>query len=98
MVRTETNIAEAEWDRMLATFVKECRHLRLLCGWSQARLAAFLGVTRQTVLALETGKREMTRTTFLALFFLFYKNAYAKERMVACGLCEDTLLKILGVQ
>lgn len=66
--------------------LKHLKHLRLLCGYSQEQLAHILGVTRQTVIALETGKRPMTKTMSLALLYVFSHEERASRALKDLGL------------
>lgn len=66
--------------------LKHLKHLRLLCGFSQEQLAHTLGVTRQTVIALETGKRPMTKTMSLALLYVFSREERASRALTELGL------------
>ena len=45
--------------------------LRARIGITQEELANILGVSRQTYYSLETGKRKMSWTIFLAIVFVF---------------------------
>jgi len=52
--------------------VNSClRELRDTRGWSQARLAELLGVSRQTINAIETGKYDPSLPLAFALAGLF---------------------------
>lgn len=66
--------------------LKHLKHLRLLCGYSQEQLAHILGVTRQTVIALETGKRPITKTMSLALLYVFSRQERASRALKDLGL------------
>ncbi len=66
--------------------LKHLKHLRLLCGFSQEQLAHILGVTRQTVIALETGKRPMTKTMSLALLYVFSREERASRAITELGI------------
>lgn len=48
--------------------------LRARIGLSQETLADKIGISRQTYSGIETGKREMTWTIFLALVSFFQNN------------------------
>lgn len=50
--------------------------LRTMLRLSQADLAKKIGVSRQTVVAMETQKRPISWNVFLALVLLFYKNPH----------------------
>lgn len=53
--------------------------LRARLGISQESLAEKIGVSRQTYSSIETGKREMTWTTLLALIAFFQNNERTKQ-------------------
>lgn len=48
--------------------------LRARVGLSQEAIADKIGISRQTYSSIETGKREMAWTTFLALVAFFQNN------------------------
>lgn len=50
------------------------RHLREAQGWSQAELAQLLGVSRQTINAIETEKYDPSLPLALRLAKLFRQN------------------------
>lgn len=45
--------------------------IRKAAGWSGERLATELGVTKQTISSLETGKTQMTKMHYLAIRSVF---------------------------
>lgn len=45
--------------------------IRKAAGWSGERLANELGITKQTVSSLETGKTQMTKMHYLAIRAVF---------------------------
>lgn len=53
--------------------------LRAKARVSQEDIAERIGVSRQTYSSIETGKREMSWTTFLALIAYFQNNESTKE-------------------
>lgn len=63
---------------MKSRLVKALRNdlpvLRARVGLSQEVIADKIGVSRQTYSSIETGKREMAWTTFLALVAFFQNN------------------------
>lgn len=54
-------------QKIIENFQLSMRSLRLLMGYSIAELAEYVGVTRQTINNLETGKSKMTAMQFLSL-------------------------------
>lgn len=57
---------------------RELPVLRAKMGISQETLAERIGISRQTYSSIETGKREMTWTTALALVAFFQHNPKTK--------------------
>ena len=60
--------------------------LRAKLGLTQEDLADLVGVSRHTVISMETKKRPMTWNTFLSLILIFSGNSETK-----------LLLKVLGI-
>ncbi len=61
-------------NKMTELFRNELPVLRAKARVSQGELAQKIGISRQTYSSLETGKREMSWTTFLALIAYFQNN------------------------
>ena len=53
--------------------------LRTKARVSQGEIAEKIGISRQTYSSIETGKREMSWTTFLALIAYFQNNENTKK-------------------
>lgn len=53
--------------------------LRAKARISQEEIAEKIGISRQTYSSIETGKREMSWTTFLALMAFFQNNDSTKQ-------------------
>ena len=58
---------------------KELPVLRAKARISQKDIAEKIGISRQTYSSIETGKREMSWTTFLALIAYFQNNESTKK-------------------
>jgi DNA-binding XRE family transcriptional regulator len=54
--------------------VDNLQMLRVRLGLTQSELADVLGISRHTIMNIESKKREMTWNNFLALVLLFAKN------------------------
>lgn len=65
--------------------------LRAKISMSQARLAEMVGVSRQTIVAIENKKRKMLWNTFMACFLVFYKNAETNLLMKVYKIYTDEL-------
>lgn len=91
------SLEEEEKTRSVHKLAKSLKNLRCMCGWSQEVLASYIGVTRQTIISIEKGKREMTWTMFLALTLLFLANNNTKDEFISLGICTDGLAKFLSI-
>lgn len=61
-------------NRLVKALRNDLPVLRARVGLSQEVIADKIGVSRQTYSSIETGKREMAWTTFLALVAFFQNN------------------------
>lgn len=65
--------------------------LRTKLGLNQDELALIIGVTRQTISAIESRSRELTWTTYLALLFFFTQNNKTKDLVSVLGVYPKEL-------
>ena len=72
--------------------------LRAKAGLSQDELAERLGFSRQTISAVENGKREMQWSTFTAIALFFSNDGEIKELMVVMGIINESLEELLNVE
>ncbi len=86
-------MAEKEMDRALLVrnMTTHLPALRTVLGLTQEELAQKIGVSRGTVIAIETGKREMTWNTFLSLVLLFTKNEATDRLLQVLEIYTDDL-------
>lgn len=61
-------------NRLIEALRNDLSVLRARVGLSQEAIADKIGISRQTYSSIETGKREMAWTTFLALVAFFQNN------------------------
>jgi len=62
-------------SREMVVFLQNnLKALRALAKWNQQELATKLGVSRQTVINIESGQTSLTTTTFLAIMFLLIRE------------------------
>ena len=71
--------------------------LRAKIGISQETLSDRLGISRQTYSAIETGKREMTWTTALALFAFFQNNEKTRQMIDRIEGLSSGLSQIMSI-
>ena len=74
----EENIEEIR-RKLISRFRDELPVLRARARISQETLAEKIGISRQTYSSIETGKREVTWTTFLALVAYFQNNEQTRQ-------------------
>lgn len=65
--------------------------LRAKHGLTQTELANKIGVTRQTISAIECGSRRMSWLVFLSLFCLFSQDSQTKELLTLFGIYTPEL-------
>ena len=68
--------------------------LRTMLHLTQAQLAEIMGVTRQTLVLYETGKRVMTWTTFLSLMFIFTQKRETRELLNILNIYTDEMKEL----
>lgn len=68
-------VDKSEKEELILALTEILPILRAAIGISQGELADYIGVSRQTYSALEIGKRQMSRNTFLSLFLFFISNS-----------------------
>ena len=77
-------------SRLMELLKNEMPVLRAKARVSQEELAEKIGISRQTYSSIETGRRKMSWTTFLALFAYFQNNESTKAMLDAIdGLSEE---------
>ncbi|MBQ4261432.1 MAG: helix-turn-helix transcriptional regulator [Ruminococcus sp.] len=68
--------------------------LRTMLHLTQAQLAEIMGVTRQTLVLYETGKRVMTWNTFLSLMFIFTQKRETRELLNILNIYTDEMKEL----
>lgn len=71
--------------------------LRAKARVSQSDLAKKIGISRQTYSSLETGKREMPWTTFLALIAYFQNNETTNKMISEISGLSEGIEVIMGL-
>lgn len=78
-------------DEFISLMSQNLSVLRTKLNLSQEDLADVLGVTRQTISAIENGQRNMSWTMFLSLVLIFLKNRETKRLIVLLGIYTKEL-------
>lgn len=94
---TTTNMEDIEQDILIDLLVEELPTLRAKIGLSQNEVGEIIGVSRQTYSAIETKKKKMTWSVYLALILLFSINEKTKKMLEASGAFPEELQSILNV-
>ena len=76
---------------LIAAFVPHLPVLRKMLRWSQEDLAQRIGITRQTVCAIELGKYDISWTTFLACIMVFTSNESTAAYLQHVNILNDDL-------
>ena len=72
--------------------------LRKKLKLSQEALANIIGISRYTIMLMETKKRRMTWNTFLSLVFLFDKNEESSPLLKVLGIYTEELDEFIKQQ
>ena len=80
---------------LMEQFRNELPVLRARARASQEVIAEKIGISRQTYSGIETGKREMTWTIFLALLAFFQNNEQTKTMIDQINGFGDSLTKVM---
>lgn len=91
---TPTSIDRAKYQTAMAD---NLAMLRTKLGLSQTELASIIGVTRQTVSAIENKVREISWPNFLSLLFLFTQNEETRQLLPVLGIFTDELSGLFSI-
>ncbi len=83
-------------ESYICKMVQTLPALRAKLNMTQAELAERMGVTRQTLTALENGSRPMSWSNFLALCFIFESNSETQAMLDVYDICPEILRNYLG--
>jgi len=72
--------------------------IRAKVSISQEELALRLGITRQTITAIENKRRVMQWTTFVTLVLFFIRNDEVKTIMEVMGIYTTDVKKVLEIK
>lgn len=79
MVSKKWLITSQYKETSIAILQENLSALRAKAAITQEELANLIGVSRQTYYGIETGKREMSWTIYIALIFFFHSLNSTKE-------------------
>lgn len=84
-------------EELIDKFIYELPILRARIDMTQDEISEIAGLSRQTYSALETRKRKMTWSNFMALLFVFYFNPATTESVENAGLFPEELKIIMQI-
>ncbi len=89
-------------DEMRKELIQKLTHelpvLRARLGASQADIAERIGISRQTYNSIETKKREMNWTTFVALVAVFQNNQETRRMLNTIDGFEKEIVNVMSIQ
>ena len=88
------NFAETK-QSLMEMLKNELPVLRAKAKVSQKNLAEKIGISRQTYSGLETGRKEMTWITFLALVAFFQNNEQTKSMLGQIDGFSEGMIKVM---
>lgn len=84
-------------EAVIDRFINELPVLRARIDMTQDEISEIVGISRQTYSSIETRKRKMTWSNFIALLFVFYYNPITREAVEYAGVFPDELRKVMAV-
>jgi len=87
---------EAVKEKMIENMTQNLPTLRAKASLSQIKLAEMIGVSRQTLVAVENKKRPMSWSIFLSCFLVFHKNQETNLLMKVFEIYTDDLENYLA--
>lgn len=82
---------------LIDKFIFELPVLRARIGMTQDELSDIIGVSRQTYSSIETKKRNMPWTTYMALLLVFYYNPATRDAIESAGVFPAELKKAMDI-
>ena len=90
-METQRIMGRVDKDILVEKFVYQLPILRAVLNMSQDDVGEIVGLSRQTYSSIETKKRKMTWSNFMALLFFFYFNPATKEAVENAGIFPEEL-------
>ena len=75
--------------KLITNMTENLQMLRVRLGLTQGEIAEKLGISRHTVMNIESKKRDMTWNNYLALLLLFTKNEETNKLLSVLEICTD---------
>lgn len=84
-------------DELIKRLTNELPVLRAKIGVSQDELSNIIGISRQTYSAIETGKRQMSWSTFLSLVLVFGCNEKTSAMIEGMQIISPELSEVINI-
>ena len=84
-------------EELIDKLIYELPVLRARLGMTQDEASDIIGVSRQTYSSIETRKRNMSWTTYMALLMVFYNNPATRSEVENAGLFPEELQQAVGI-
>lgn len=82
---------EVQKDKVIENLTLNLPTLRTKANLTQAKLSEMIGISRQTLVAIETEKRKMSWNTFLSCLLVFQKNPETNQLLRIYSIATDEL-------
>ena len=80
-------------NEYIERMVKNLPVLRMSAGLTQAQLGKKVGMSRQSIVAIENGKRPLPWSLYLAMVLVFMQNDSSKVLMESFNLYDEEFLQ-----
>ena len=97
MITITGNISSNRKQELCRTLASNLSTLREKANLKQDELADKLGISRQNISAIETGKHVMQWSTFSMLVMFFAKDKEMKQIMTAMRIIDEEVEKTLSI-
>jgi len=87
------DLSEEEKGKLIANLTAEIPALRAKLGISQGDLAKVIGISRQTLSAIERDERDMSWDTYLSMLFFFDYNKQTQSTIRDAGIFPTEILR-----
>jgi DNA-binding XRE family transcriptional regulator len=89
----EKNVPIGAQENYLQEMVDQLPVLRTSIRLTQNELAKKIGITRQSMMAIETRKRALQWSTYLALILVFYQYEESKRLIDSLNLFDPDIIR-----
>ncbi len=83
---------EIQKEKLIANLTANLPILRTKANLTQAKLSELIGVSRQTLVAIETNKRQMSWSVFMSCLFVFQSNPETRQLLDFYDISSEELI------